>query len=315
VTRPLAALALASLLVIAGCGGTVPGDGSGADAGDSAQTATLTPAPVPAQTPVTTPTPTPTPMPTALPSTPGGALVVPGLTAGGVSDAFRFADGHREALTRGPYRVSTTITLVTEDGTTLYERNETLHVGADGRYRYITRSASADTYPVSAFAPRIDLWFDGQSATFRAVRPNETIYERDPVASGTGPISDLTGHDRIAGLASTADLSLFGRGVDGDYRVAGQRFASRSVLRTPAFLAAPRNATLSLVVAPSGLVRVHRLSYVATFDGQRVQVVRGRRFERADPVGPPPWLDEALAETTAESTETGSENRRAVQDE
>jgi hypothetical protein len=236
--------------------------------------------------------------------------VVPGLTAGGVADPFRFADGHRDAIGDGPYRVRTNVTLVDADGTTLYVQRTRLHVGADGeRYVYTSRTGTDESYPVTAFASRLDLWYDGAVATFRIERPDGVEYERVP-ATGTGPVTDLTGHDRLVGLVSNADLRLVGRGVDGDYRVAGQQFATLSVLRVPPFLAAPRNATLSMVVAEDGLVRGHRLTYTTTYEGQRVRVVRERTFERAGPVAEPAWVREAVNASRQSPTE--SESRRVV---
>lgn len=309
--EPFAALALAILLTLAGCGGGFAGE---TDADEEASsTATLTPVPVPTETPVRTPTATATPMPTAPLSTPGGALVVPGLTAGGVADPFQFADGHEEALTAGPYRVLTNTSLVRADGTVLYDRRETLHVGAEGRrYHYTVRTETAEVYPVRPFAPEIRLWYDGAVATFRVERNGSVRYERDVTTTGTGPVADLSGHDRLAGLASNADLRLVGRGIDERYRVAAQRFASLSVLRVPAFLDAPRDATLSMVVSPDGLVEEYQLLYTTTFEGDRVRVVHRRTFSRAGPVSEPSWLPAAEDATGPESL--GATTRRAVEE-
>jgi hypothetical protein len=307
-SRSLAALALVTLVVLAGCGAAV----DDATDGDRPSTATLTPVPLPTGTP--TATATPTPMPTFSPSTPGGGLVVPGLTRGGVSDPFAFAAGHDEALTDGPYRVVTDVRLLRADGGTLYSRRTTLHVGSDGRrYRYTSRTVTDETYPVTAFAPRLALWYDGETATFRVVRNDSVQYERDPAPTGTGPVGDLSGQDRLAGLASSVDLRVTDRAIDGSYLVGGQRFATRSVLRVPALLSAPRNATFSMVLDPNGQVEEYRLTYTATFDGRPVRVVRQRSFQRADPVTEPPWLPAALNATA--TTPGGSEERRAVTEE
>lgn len=300
--RTLGAVALVTLVVLAGCGGAVedtgPDDGSGDDG--RPPTETLTPVSVPTETPVTTPTATATPMPTVSPSTPGGALVVPGLTAGGVADAFRFADGHRDALAGDPYRVLTNVTVVREDGTVLYAQRSSLHVGADGRrYEFTSLTETNDAYPVSAFAPRLGLWYDGDVATFRIERNGSVEYDRSP-SSGTGPVTDLTGHDRLAGLLSNAEVRLVGRGVDGTYRVGGQQFATLSILRVPTFLAAPRNATLSMVVTPEGLVEGYRLTYVTTFEGERVRVVSERSFTLAEPVREPAWVEAARESSSAD---------------
>lgn len=310
--EPFAVLALALLLTLAGCGGGFTGGTNGGE-GEASSTATLTPVPVPTETPVRTPTPTATPMPTGPLSTPGGALVVPGLTTGGVADPFRFADGHKEALRAGPYRVQTNTTLVREDGTVLYDRRETLHVGAEGRrYDYTVRTETAEVYPVTPFAPDIGLWYDGTVATFRVERNGSVRYERDVTTTGTGPVADLSGHDRIAGLASNADLRLVGQGIDERYRVAAQRFASLSVLRVPAFLNAPRDATLSMVVSPDGLVEQYQLVYTTTFEGERVRVVHRRTFSRAGAVTEPSWLPAAEDATGPQSL--GMTTRRAVEE-
>jgi len=202
--------------------------------------------------------------------------------------------------TGDPYRVLTNVTVVREDGTVLYAQRTSLHVGADGRrYEFTSRTETNDAYPVTAFAPRLDLWYDGSVATFRIERNGSVDYDRSP-SSGTGPVTDLTGHDRLAGLASNADLRVVGRGVDGSYRVGGQQFASLSVLRVPTFLAAPRNATLSMVVTPEGLVEGYRLTYVTTFEGDRVRVVRERSFTVAEPVSEPAWVEVAKGAASAD---------------
>ncbi len=298
--------ALVVLLVLAGCGAAV----DDSTVADRSATATLTPVPVPTGTP--TATATPTPMPTFSPAPPGGALLVPGLTAGGVSDPFAFAAGHAEALAGDPYRVVTDVRVVAERGGTLYSQRTTLHVGAEGRrYRYTSRTVTADTYPVSAFAPRLSLWYDGETATFRVDRNDTVEYARDPAPTGTGPVGDLSGADRLAGLASSVDLRLADRSTDGSYLVGGQRFATRSVLRVPALLSVPRNATFSMILDPTGRVREYHLTYTATFDGRAVRVIRQRSFQRSDPVTEPPWLGEALNATR--TTPAGSEARWGVE--
>jgi hypothetical protein len=288
------ALALIVVLVLAGCGGTaVPEDGT---------TPTLTPVRVPQETAAPTPSPTPTPDPTATPSAPSGELVAPGLTTGGVTDAFALARAHRNSLRSEPYILTRTLTIdrVT-DGTRLRHTSRRVHVGTGGvPYSYTENGSNDPAYPVRSVVPRLDLWFDGGVAYFRLVEDGGVEYQRDLDVAGTGPLSDLTLRDRLVGLISSADLRVVGRVADDDrrYRVAATRFATRSVFRVPTFLAAPRNVSLAMVVTDEGRIERYRLRYDATYEGERVTVVRTARFETdVSPVTEPPWVARAVNAT------------------
>ncbi|MEF8841787.1 MAG: hypothetical protein V5A62_09210 [Haloarculaceae archaeon] len=78
----------------------------------------------------------------------------------------------------------------------------------------------------------------------------------------------------------------------------GSDVRSDSVLEVPILLERPRNAGVRLEVGVEGVVRECRIAYDATFDGERVRVVRHVLFEFVEgPVDPPSWYETALNAT------------------
>lgn len=257
-------VALALLAVLAGCGGQ-----PGADTGGG----TLTPAPVPA---------------TATPA-PDERVLAPGLTGAGVADPGRLAGAHRRALERRSFTLVENRTVEGPDGAlTRWDRR--LRVAEEwSRYRYARVAESARGYPVSAYRPRLEAWYDGKFVYFRGVRDGDVLfsYQRGDT------FGDMTRTDRL--LALYAAFETRAREADGGYRVTGTRPADTAVLDVPPSLDEPRDATFVADLGPDGRVVRYRLSYAATFDGRQVRVTRTVRFEAVGEttVEPPDWYGRA----------------------
>lgn len=286
---------LVAVLVVAGCSGISPsGDGVG-----TAST-TLTPVPVPERS-------------TPVGATPGTAtpenLLVPGLTTEGVVAPFALADAHDDALTNRSYTRITHTELVGPNGS-LRTTHQVLRV-AEGGYRYhlTATSESAPSYPVSAVASRLELWYDDAPALFRVGSGENVSYRVGMTGSLDGPVGDITGEDRLVGLYGTVDRwSVQPTSGDDSLLVLDSREQpDRDVLRLPTLVDEPRNATLQVVLTADGRVVSHRLRYDATFDGQPVRVVERVRYVKvgATTVDEPAWLDEATDETVDDRRGSG----------
>lgn len=265
--------ALALLVALAGCGAVV-----------DAPSPTLTPAPVPEEATVT-------PTPTRLP---------PGVGADGI-EPFTLAGAHRQALRNTSYTRVRTLAVVDDEGT-LTASTARLAVDRGGTpYHLVRTSTGAERYPVSSVAPRVEIWFASPPALFRIGATNVT-YRRGSGTRLAGPVSDVSGHDRIAALLYGFDLEVRERvHVDGQraYRLESARLTDPAVLDVPLFLEDPRDVSLVMLVTRSGVVRRYRLSYAATFEDHAVTVTRRVQYVRVGEtdVSRPVWYDEALNAT------------------
>lgn len=274
--------ALCLVVLLAGCNGGGTGDRA------VTTTPTVTPAPIPTSPPTETVTP----------GEPTGPALAPGVTVRGVEDPFALAGAHRQALSERSFRLVRTLTVTGADGTLLRLRARRATVAA-GASRYLVVDTAVDTgaYPVRAVAPRIEVWWAGGPALFRLSGDGEPRYRRAADVPPTGPAGDLTLRDRIAGLLSAADTAVVGRepGETVGVVLVAKAVRNDAVLRVPVLLERPRNVSMSLTVGVDGVVREYRIAYDATFEGERVRVVRRVRFAFVEgPVEPPAWRDRAL---------------------
>lgn len=136
----------------------------------------------------------------------------------------------------------------------------------------------------------------GVEAPFRLSGDGETRYRRVDDSPFRGPADDLTLRGRIAGLLSSVETAVVGREPGEPVRVilVARDVRSDSVLEVPVLLERPRNASVTLEVGVDGVVREYRIAHDATFDGERVRVVRHVRFEFVEgPIEPPSWYETA----------------------
>lgn len=325
--RRLAPVALAGLLVLAGCGGL----GSAADAGGGSDArATLTPVDVPGEsTPARTPT-------TDLP---------PGVTSDGVEDPFALARAHTEALDGRSYTVRSVVTTRYENGSLRGRRRTVARVGADRRRFHV---AHVTLGPRPPFRPlrqgavrtpgRSAFWSDGRRLLWSVTRPDGTVYrsvppeEYDPGEYDSdesrvwerwrGP-AEIGGEDIYLTLNAVRTTVTGTGGNASELRVeaTGQSSAG-SVAEAHSIGAAyeyPLGAEfdtvssveLTATLAPDGFVREYRFAYVVGEADARVRVVRRVTYSAVDrtSIARPGWYDRAVANGTEATNGTAATDR------
>lgn len=276
------------VVVVAGCSGLSPPAGVA-----GTETGTLTPVSVPAQS---------TPVGGTSQSTTPANQLAPGLTTEGVTDPFALADAHQTRLVNQSYTRITHTTLAGPNGT-LRVTHEVLRVATGGRTYHLTASSESDeSYPVSAFAPQLEIWYADGPALFRVGEGETVSYRVGTTGTLGGPVGDISGEDRLVGLYGTVDRWSVQPAIGWDEPLLvleSREPPDDDVLRLPTLVENPRNAELELVTTGDGRVVSHRLRYDATFDGQPVQIVRRVRFVKVGTttVTEPAWLEEARSET------------------
>lgn len=289
-----AALAVAALLVLAGCGGAVSthtgtpaADGTddpATAAGDGGSTAA----------PGTTDA-------TATAGNDSGAAdrLPPGVTVYGVNlDILVLA--HRRSLERASVTVTIREAIVADNGTTLaVTRTEMRSHGDRVAVHQVVGGASPAA--VGLAAANFTYWSAGEETAMRRVLPDGRV--RYSYFSGDGPRQfrfDQTGGSWVLGALSGRNVS-----VDGTVRRANVTLVvlRASTDRTVSVRGqVRRNLTLRVYVSRIGMVRSFRLQYDTVIDGHRVTV--SREFQLSDfadtPVERPGWVDRARNESLDE---------------
>jgi hypothetical protein len=165
------------------------------------------------------------------------------------------------------------------------------------RYTVSRIETSAPAYPGAERFGRLDLWFDRGVSRNRLVNAQGVVrYWGQNLSNDEGPVADPTRSSFVA-----ADLVAFRyrateRRDDGEtrYRLVGTGLRTDR-LDTPPQVSDPHAGRLYAVVDPNGLVRRYRLSYDATFDGRPVRVVKTHRIVPAEGTAlpQPHWLPAA----------------------
>jgi len=278
--RPGVLLAVASLIVLAGCG-------SAGGPSTASPAETLTPAPVP--------------------TTPASDATVdhgPNVTNGRVSDPWRFGLTHRRALWNTSYTVTINQTIVAGNETIQYlDRRARVEAGGD-RYALTQRSNNTGYATRLAAGPEYGIWQTADRGWYRLAGPHHVQYGRiDGVRGRSG--SDPTDHERVADLLTAfsierRDLSSTRRVR---YRLLSTGLVEPTALDPPPQLVDPRNASLNLLVDSAGIVRSYRVSYRATYRDRPVTVTRSLTITGvgSTTASPPDWLPAARNETRPDS--------------
>lgn len=237
-TRAVALLALALLLVLAGCGGF---------AGNPRSETTRV-------TPVEVPTTTERPE----------RFVAPGMTAERLVDPTALQRAHAARLTNDSHRFREVVTRRAANGT-LLSRYVTLVVrnGSTVRYRFDgDRSDGRDEWTIDRYVTADRVY------TARTDR-NGTSYSVDPI-SEAGRRVPVTSDDYTASL--TRVFGLLPIRVEESVRSGDQ---TRYYLETaePRDVPPLRNATFVGAVTPEGVVDDYRVSYEVRRDGRPVTVI------------------------------------------
>ena len=300
--RPLAALPLVALLVLAGCSVATPTTDD--------RTATLTPAPVPGGGGASA----------AGGSDAGGERSVdgrrlaPGLRAGGVDDAFALAGAHGASLADRSYTRGDSRTVVGGNGTLQATRTD-LRVGAGGDPFLLERSAvSAPRYDVQLPYSEAAVHHDGTRAAYRIVSDGSVRHRVDGNVPPAEVLTDRTGRDAVLGLLAAFEWEVRELEIGGEphYRLESTALRAPEALDDAYLLTDPRNASVRLLIGADGRVHRYRLTYETSYDGRTVGVTETARWsavgETAVPA--PEWL--ATARNATERSSAADQPGRVV---
>lgn len=269
--RPVAAVALAVLVALAGCSLTAP------------ETETLSPAGVPE--PPSTPSPRST--------------VGPGLSEAGVISGYAFTSAHVEALADRSFTVAQRHVQRYANGTVRIRRVETVRVARnESRYLFDLRLSGRVTVLYGATEAHVQRYANGSLVFERVVLDGEETVRFVRGAQ----YRPVVPSDAYHGRPFDAGTDLFERArdvrverTDGGYLLratglAGERLQTRVGL--------VENLTVvgfAATVRSSGLVERRRLTYRGTVDGVRV---RGNLTVAYSALGdteaaPPAWIGRA----------------------
>lgn len=308
---PLHAVALAALLLVAGCGGLFGGDAGAAGPSETSATPTVTDSADRSTRSTATSESNVTNESVDAP-----ASVPPGVTDGVVTEPMALATAHARALSNASYTArSVTTVRSSENGpsdTVLYRSTDTARI--ENRSRYLLSFAvSGDE---GRFLDRgngsITTYADGDRIVRRIATGANATYGVEYTASGDERTMDparIGGWNPRADERIYADLGAVNATVagtttqDGEAlnRIEGSNATDPSLLVSHANLSDPRAATLSAVVGSDGRVRTMTVTLTATWtrgdhDGETVRVERRLTYRDygETTVDRPAWYDRAV---------------------
>lgn len=265
VGRPLA---LAALVVLAGCGGFASEQGG-------TPTATVTPAPVP----TTGPTPTSTPQ-----------RIAPGVTGDGVAP-FALAGAHDDRLRNVAFRLLHSRTVVANGSVRHRQVTSGEFRAGYRRYRVVVENSG----PAGANS-RVVYEYDGRQVTRERSSGNASTswVVMDSPSDGAPPADPVAAlpFDPTFGIRIGRVLSSAGT-VRVDPQAPRNLFADKlSLVRASDFPSGTpeqgvQNASFRALVDPDGLVRLYQLRYETVRNGTHVTVVERLRYTIVDETGEP----------------------------
>lgn len=273
------AVALACLLVLAGCS-AVPGGG-----GPGTETGTLTPAPIPGS---------------------GGSSeqLAPGLSSEGVTDPLALANAHGSELQR-PYRFHSNWTVRYRNGSVHARADQRTLVTTDG-FRARVAVAGRPGFVTSGPPTTATFWSNGTVLAERIQRDGMTRYrylDAETYNGGAGFYTSLRrpkpwrDHYALFTGLETRVVDEFETDGSTRYTVVGERLRDPATFGAATDVRRPGNVSLRAVVTERGVVRSLQLSYEGTLPtGERVSVTRSIVYDRANVGGldRPSWFVAAL---------------------
>lgn len=277
------AVALAALLVLAGCS-AVPGGGGGGASG----------------------TPTETLTPVSLPETATPVeRLAPGLTARGVTDPLALANAHANAL--GPhYRFQSNWTVRYRNGS-VHARADQTTAAVPGRFRSRITVAGDTGFLTNGPTTTVTVWANDSVLFERLDRDGTSSYRYlgpDTYNGGAGfystlrrPIPWRDHYAVFAGVSTrVTDRTAGNATTPATYTVAGGRLRDPETFAASTGVREPRNVSLRATVTERGVVRSLALSYEGRLrSGERVRVTRTVVYRDASVEVPrPSWYRAAL---------------------
>lgn len=243
----------------------------------------------------------PNPAPTTQPTT-TAAPTPPGVTESGVTDALALAEAHERVVDASAVTARSRHVERHANGS-LHARTNWTATATAGQSQYHLRVDTAGPgYGVlGAETARAAFWSNGTAALGRVVADGSTAYQRLP-ADGSGldryGVALADDERTYALLAAASNATVEPATVDGEpaYRVAATEFADPTALPGVEPGGTVSNATVTLLVRPSGLVVERRVTYRLA-DGVVVNDSLTYADVNATTVERPAWVDDALSET------------------
>ena len=283
--RAPAAVAVAVLVVLAGCGGVF----AGGDGGE----------PTPTVTPMAVPTDEPAPMPVP--------EFAPGLSERGLASPETLARTHRSVLGGTSFVMRTNTTRLAANGSTRSTSTTLVRTAPAGRgFLYVAEQNGSGPSPRAPIV-RVEGWSDGNDVfvkqtyangtVSRSSRPNTAEQVRYSIQRGTAPY--------FIGSFGPANTTVerFRQNGSTWYRVAG---TTRSELFG--------NVSLRMTVDSRGLIRRHRTTREESPGKNRSRTVSATRLSAIDGVvvpDRPAWVDNVTDPRAATPNPTASGSTRA----
>lgn len=254
-SKLLSTVAVAALLVIAGCAGTT-----------QSSTTTTTESP-------TTTTQAPTTTTTGEPV----QYVAPGVSEAGVVDGFRLGEAHVDTLRLNTYTVVQTETTTAADGTVL-SSTETVAKHGD--------SATAGTKTVDG-EQTAAFYHDGDAGTLKT--GNETAALATPTDAWTQSLGAWK--EDIYAVVSASDVTV--ERFETESGKVRYRLTAENPTKLVDVPNDAENANVEIVVSGIGLVNEYTISYDTTVDGESATYTKTVAFTNVDgtSVDQPDWHD------------------------
>ena len=261
----LRALAVAALLVVAGC--NVPASDPAPD------TATVTPAPVPESTAT------------------GPEVFAPGVTGDGVTTPTRLARAHARTLEATSYTVNQTLVQRFDNGT-LRSRYVTHARFAPEQGRFRASLQQVDREEGDRVRRRTRRFGDGERAYVANTEANDTTYrllrypDGEPRPPSSVYVRNLTNSGTIERLFTLVDTRTVGTFTENGTRYARVRSSE------PAALPPLQNVTLVATISERGVVAQYRVEYDVVRTGRvEATIVVSYTDLGTTTVDRPAWVD------------------------
>jgi hypothetical protein len=260
-------LAVATLVVLAGCGGFVGAEPTPRER--------VTPAPVPTD----------------------AEAYPPGISAEGVA-ASAVTEAHERQLRDTNYTFRSRQRVVGPNGT-MWVTNRTRMV-ANGVSEYTGRiDHRVVEFPLGRFPDPIEYWGNESVYASRRILTDRTeFYGWSRLDDGPREVTSLPLLGRTLGATSVSVVDRPNGVV-----LVGTTLRDPARLPIPPYLSNPRNVSLTVRVTDSGLVTRWRLAYTATLENRTVRVTRRARLTAVGTttVERPEWVDVARQRMQARS--------------